>query len=933
MTDPNSEPTRDADADLTAPTLEAAANAAAAKDAQIGGVGSHETTGLEMSFGDPDVTRDQPTTQDAAAGTPKPHLKQAADAKVEATTERMLEKQFPNFEIQSVLGKGGMGIVFLARDQKLGRRVAVKTILGSSLDEGRRRRFEREARAVASLQHPNFVQLHEYGISDDRPFFVLEYVDGGTLGDQIRESPLPPRRAAEILEICARAMHTAHQNGLLHRDLKPANILVTADGVPKISDFGLAKDLVGEANSDANDEDTRTGMVIGTPSYMSPEQARGQSDRRSGSTDQYALGAVLYACLTGRPPFHSSSALDTLSEVVNQEPVSPKQLDSNIPIDLETIVLKTLEKNPEQRYANCEALADDLARFLRDEPIVARPISRWEHLARWCKRNPLVAAPTGLAAALVMLVALVSSWAWATTSAQAAVIQQEKENVTKQRDEADRQRILANEQKLLAEQNEETAITQAKLALNNIQFIVTQVDDQLMNLPGASETRIGMLEMVSDQFDKLDKDLVGGLKGQAYPTFMGVRYRVAQSLEKLDRLDEAVQEYQKVEKMSRERFEVKGRNDATRLNLARILTRSSTSVGRVQGGPAALRQYAEASELIDDILNNPKPQPDSPSKDTILAVKAEVQQNYATELMRNGSLSEALQRYQDATGQYLQFMEGVRSADGFDDLPPVQKVVRQFAHQTGRDKGRLGMAYVKLRMGETDAAIDLYDAAIKSQREVQMVLPTNNTVRSVVGGMLMLKGKAMMWLGELAKADKLLDEATQLCTAAYEADPKNANYRRALCESNRLHSSVLKLMSRTEESIAKMERSRLNAAALFEATPDTKNAIYLMMAEAHLGNQDATIAMAKPVQKDNPNDAERHLECGRALAELAITLTGEKRQHINTQAIDVVAKAIQLGYQDPYRLTHEPEFRELQTNEAFKSLIKDLSKTAAAGLQ
>jgi tetratricopeptide (TPR) repeat protein len=312
---------------------------------------------------------------------------------------RAAPPSLPGYEILGELGRGGMGVVYLARQVQLGRTVALKMILaGSCAADEDVRRFLAEAAAVAHLQHPNIVQLFESGQHNRLPFFALEYVDGGSLAALVRTAPLPAARAAQVVEQLARGMASAHGRGVVHRDLKPENVLLTSDGIAKIADFGLAK------RAQAGPSLTNTGVIVGTPSYMAPEQASGQSKAAGPAADVYALGAILYRVLTGRPPFQAATALETVMQVLHSEPVPPTQLQPSVPRDLETICLKCLQKEPAKRYASASALADDLERFLRHEPILARPLGRWERLVKWARRRPAVAALSAALLALTLLV-------------------------------------------------------------------------------------------------------------------------------------------------------------------------------------------------------------------------------------------------------------------------------------------------------------------------------------------------------------------------------------------------------------------------------------------------------------------------------------------------------------------------------------------------
>jgi WD40 repeat protein len=313
----------------------------------------------------------------------------------------------PGYEILDEVGRGGMGVVYRARQLRLGRVVALKMILaGGHAGREDLERFQTEAEAVARLQHPGIVQIHEVGEHEGLPYFSLEFVPAGSLASKLRGDPWPAERAADVIEQLARAVHHAHQAGILHRDLKPANVLLAADGTPKITDFGLAKKLDGTTVA------TQTGAVMGTPSYMAPEQAHGRSRDVGPAVDVYALGAVLYELLTGRPPFKGTTALETLAQVVSCEPVPPAHLAGKVSRDLETICLKCLRKEAARRYASAGDLADDLRRFRAGEPIRARPVGSAERALKWVKRHPGVA---GLLAGLVVvivasLIALTGLW-------------------------------------------------------------------------------------------------------------------------------------------------------------------------------------------------------------------------------------------------------------------------------------------------------------------------------------------------------------------------------------------------------------------------------------------------------------------------------------------------------------------------------------------
>ncbi|MCS6851824.1 MAG: protein kinase [Gemmataceae bacterium] len=386
----------------------------------------------------------------------------------------------PDYEILDELGRGGMGVVYKARQISLNRVVALKMILaGDHASPAALLRFRREAEAAAALHHPNIVQIYEVGEQDGRPYFSLEFVGGGSLAQYLRGSPVPARQAARLVEILARAMHFAHQRGIVHRDLKPANILLSweqappleldedemppepmppslDDCIPKITDFGLARRLEEDTGH------TKTGAIIGTPSYIAPEQAVGRGNRAGPAADVYALGAILYELLTGRPPFRGETPLDTMMQAIAEEPVPPARLHSKVPRDLETICLKCLQKEPRKRYSSAEALADDLAAFLRGEPIKARPVGWVERFLKWAWRRPA-------AAALVILLHLAAAGMLVGILLYTRHESQRAFEAQQQREEAERQKLEALRQQRIARQHEEEAKRQERIAREQLE--------------------------------------------------------------------------------------------------------------------------------------------------------------------------------------------------------------------------------------------------------------------------------------------------------------------------------------------------------------------------------------------------------------------------------------------------------------------------------
>jgi len=325
----------------------------------------------------------------------------------------MTGRTFGDYELLAEIARGGMGVVYKARQVSLNRIVALKMILaGSHASDADVLRFRAEAEAAANLDDPGIVPIYEVGKHEGLYFFSMGYVEGNSLAERLVEGPLPPRNAAEIVRDTARAVHYAHQEGVIHRDLKPANILIDRTNRPRVTDFGLAKRMSNDSSL------TASGQVLGTPSYMPPEQAAGKVDQVGPLADVYALGAVLYAALTGRPPFQAATPAATLQQVLDQEPAALGAVNRSVPQDLETITLKCLEKSPHRRYATAAELADDLDRWLTGQTILARRSRIWERAIKWARRRPAVAALSGMlaAVALVAFVLVTSLWLLSTAA-------------------------------------------------------------------------------------------------------------------------------------------------------------------------------------------------------------------------------------------------------------------------------------------------------------------------------------------------------------------------------------------------------------------------------------------------------------------------------------------------------------------------------------
>jgi WD40 repeat protein len=410
--------------------------------------------------------------------------------------------RIPGYELQGELGRGGMGVVYQARQKGLNRIVALKVILsGAHADPRTLKRFQAEAEVLARLEHPNIVKIHEVGESEGLPFFCMEFCGEGSLSSRLKGTPLPARQSAALIEPLARAMHAAHEAGIVHRDLKPGNILLagireegkgtgeqhsspvpfSSSHVPKITDFGIAKQLEGDSKV------TRTGAVLGTPEYMAPEQAAGMAKAVGPAADIYSLGAILYECLTGRPPFCGAIVAETLLQVKTLEPVPPSHLLPAMPRDLNTICLKCLEKYPARRYGSARALAEDLERFLKGEPILARPAGFLERAVKWIRRRPAIAAL--LATIVVLLILGASGITWAYREAI-----RERREALLQRDAAESARSQAEHERnnaLVQQENAEHSLAMKTLLAAQASWRESNAGEARRHLEDVPEHRRG----------------------------------------------------------------------------------------------------------------------------------------------------------------------------------------------------------------------------------------------------------------------------------------------------------------------------------------------------------------------------------------------------------------------------------------------------------
>ena len=420
---------------------------------------------------------------------------QTLDFSVSQSTKYKIE--IPGYELIHELGRGAMGVVYKACQIRADRIVALKLMI--NIDHARPEEIERftvEAQSSARLHHPNIVQVYEVGQSDQSPYFTQEFVSGGTLSRKIAKQMLGHAEVAKVMHTLAVAVAYAHSRNIVHRDLKPLNILLDENGIPKIADFGLARRMEDQSHL------TQDGAILGTPSYMAPEQASGNSNAIGPLSDVYALGAILYELLTGRPPFKGATVWEVIQQVRSTEPVPPSQLQAGVPADLETICLKCLQKAPDNRYESAQHLAEDLQRHIRNEPILARPIGQWERMVRLCKRNPREARLVGVVAGLLTCFAVVASWTAYRVNQDRLQIKKHRDEISKQKDEITREKGISDERLTLYRSTVSKMVNRAPRLLDGAP-IGTGTRNELMRL---------LNDILNPSEDSDDSGIVGSAK-------------------------------------------------------------------------------------------------------------------------------------------------------------------------------------------------------------------------------------------------------------------------------------------------------------------------------------------------------------------------------------------------------------------------------------
>jgi len=566
--------------------------------------------------------------------------------------------KIPGYKILSELGRGGMGVVYRAKQLSANRDVALKVVRTDVLDtlplatrQTTLDRFRHEAHAAAQLEHENLVPVYDVGDSGSLRYYAMRFIEGTSLYDMIRHQALGNKDAARYIEPVARGLHYAHQQGVLHRDLKPHNIIIEAkSNQPRLTDFGLAK------FTEARDELTHAGEVMGTPSYMSPEQAR-DSGRVTAQSDVYSLGAALYHILTSRPPFQAANVAETIRQVFDEEPMPLRRLNPAIDRDLETICLKCLQKEPARRYESALALADDLRRYLNNEPILARPAGYVERTWRWCRRNPRLAAAisTAVALALITVTAIVVS----NIRISAALAQ------------ADRN--LQN-------------------ALQVVDELLTRVsEDELFKKSGFDPLRRDLLTRAQSHYESFLKENADNPRIRR--ELASAHYRVAIIERELDHPQEAAQSLQIAEQLQRLMDKEQPGNQAVRRSLSDTLTVRGEWSKRDRNWDEAIAAFTEAAGIRDALAN------ESPDDKELIRLQANVHMNRGIALQAKEEWNEAVREQEAAQKQRTDLRQ--RDADNANLLRDI-----------GQGAFNLGLLYLMRPEPDLERAAKSLDAAI-----------------------------------------------------------------------------------------------------------------------------------------------------------------------------------------------------------------------------
>ncbi len=827
----------------------------------------------------------------------------------------------PGYQIEAVLGRGGMGVVYRARQLGIDRPVALKMVL-SGIHSSRTLldRFLIEAKAVGKLRHENIVQIYDSGWHENLPYFSLEFVDGPSLSQQINSQPMDPIGAASIVAPLASALDYAHSAGIVHRDIKPGNILMTSAGVPKLADFGLAKQM------DDDSELSRTGDVIGTPGFMAPEQARGQSDI-TGSVDIYGLGGVLYCALTGRPPFMAAKSVDTIIQVLQVEPITPSKLQPGVPKDLETICLKCLQKSPAQRYASAGELAADLNRFINGEPITARPISRIERTYRWSRRKPQLAGLIATASALGLILMIGGpilagviygqkqdvEHAKAAADASALVATQQEAIAKEQEAIAKEQETLAMEQKAVALKNAEAATVQEKNAIDTIKSLTFVVQSKMAGRSDLIALRTELLETVRNGVARLEKNQ--NTAAEQNMLRAGIFSRLGDINLELGVPAKATEEFLKCLAI----FETLDKNGGVpnpEHNWSSIYQKLGDAARAAGDYKAATQRHLQSLTVLRDWVAK------SPQPDTLNSL--------AIALGKLGSIAQATGNLDEAK-KYLAETITIREDLYGRDTTSV------YAHEQLLGS-RLVLAKAMFQQGDSDAGVALLTDSRDAVREIADQFPTDKSHRLNAAMFDAELGVMQLYLGDLPVAEQNLTRAATELDKLKQEHPNDLRIHAELEDALYGLAVTLDKSGKAAEATGLIKRLlalRRQSVELEPANLAAKRRLLPVLARA--GELKEGIALADEIAMTlSKDDTTRYeLACGYALLAgarsqpLGISVDSNlpSMQSLTAASLSALQDAITAGFYRKTDFTLDPDLDAVRTQPGFQTLLS--SKIAA----
>ena len=828
-------------------------------------------------------------------------------------------KSIGEYDVTGILGRGGMGVVYRGTHRTLKRDVAIKMMLaGSHASDEQAQRFLVEARAVAHLQHPNIVQIFEVGESEGTPYFTLEYVTGQSLDVHLRNRTLSERDAARLIQTLCLTLQYAHDQGILHRDLKPANVLMTEDGRPKVTDFGLARRI--EDSDDSSK--TKDGTIMGTPSYMSPEQARGDVNRLTPATDQYSLGAMLYEMLTGRPPFKGARPVDTVLLVINNEPVALRELQPKLSIDLETICLKAMQKDVAKRYSSCTTMADDLGRFLRSEPILARPVGRGERLWRWCRRNPIVASLSALAFGALFAVAGVSSWS--AIRLNAAAVELTKKNVT-----LESQSTQLRESAVELGQKNETLEARTMRLQEFVQSMYDElrqfnVDETPRIKPARDRLLSSFNDIMLQVVDELPKE------GNSEPVYAAVKMGLVESLIDQQKTDEAEKILEELREIFERRVSLKQGSDAARNNLVLLISKVGNLKRNLRRDlQASLAAHESALKIAQDIVDHPKAAADGKGLLPVYLTRtllADTHTDLGATWYRLGDPQQALTHLELALSLRQQAIRDFELDTEVATWPDEDKSAERDYLLSDLQFKKLGTGAAFFRAGRFSDAEPLLKEVYSQSRTALDADPSNPRLRNDYVGEAGLWAEFLGFSGRGEEALAVLELAGKHIDQLLADDPAGVTFRRTASVALYRLSQWRKELQQGDADAPLSQCLEIRQTLASNEPHNDRRQLDLMLALARSGRADETIAIAERYLKSPNPDTEMLIEIARSLAQASLAEgSGSPRTSIQAQAMNALQLARQEGFRDAVFLNGEPDLKPLNELTEFKELIAGIA--------